>query len=107
MTLNKAISLLNGKIHACCTEDIDLSSGYCGDFLSFVMGKAPAGCLWFTVMNNLNVIAVATLAEVGAVVICEGVSVPKEVTEKAEMQGINLFSTPLDTFQAVKVFCQS
>ena len=102
MTLNKAISLLDGKIHACCTEDRELSSGYCGDFLSFVMGKAPSGCLWFTIMNNQNVAAVASLTEVGLIILCDDVQPDEFLAKKVSSVGLDLIVTKYPVFEAVK-----
>ena len=36
--------------------------GYCGDLLSWVMGKAPADGVWLTIMSNVNVAAVSGLS---------------------------------------------
>ena len=44
-------------------EDRAVESGYCGDFLSNIISRAPDSCAWLTVMNNVNVAAVATLIE--------------------------------------------
>lgn len=77
-----------------------ITCGYSGDFLSFVMGRAPTDCVWFTVMSNVNVAAVATLAEVSLVVLCEDVQPDENLLAKVKQQGINLVSTRLDAFSA-------
>ena len=58
--------------------------------------------IWFTVMTNINVCAVATLAEVGVVVVCEGVKSTPELVDKAKSQNVNLIETKYDIFEAVK-----
>ena len=40
----------------------EVAGGYCGDLLSWVMSRAQSGDVWFTVMGNVNSIAVAMLA---------------------------------------------
>ena len=82
-------------------EDRAIQTGYCGDFLSFVMSRAPEGSAWFTVMSNVNVIAVAVLAEVGAVVLCEGVRPDPAMLEKARSENITVIATKLPAFEAV------
>ena len=72
----------------------EADGGYCGDFLSFVMQRAPENSVWFTVMTNVNVAAVASLTGVAAVVVCERI-------KKTE---VALFETDLDIFGAVKAF---
>ena len=42
-------------------EAQEVKGGYCGDFLSHVMAKAPENAAWFTIMSNVNVAAVAHL----------------------------------------------
>lgn len=76
----------------------DIASFYAGDFLSRVMGRAPAGCGWLTVMNNINVAGVAVLAEVKAVILCEGVS-PEALRDKCAAEGIALLATDKPLFE--------
>lgn len=74
---------------------------YIGDFLSNVMGKAKDSDAWFTVMNNINVCAVASLVNVAVVVLCEGVEPSDELIEKCKRQQINLISTELNSYNAI------
>ncbi len=102
MTVNDLRTILNADVVNVCDEFRTITCGYAGDLLSFVMGRAPSDSVWFTVMTNVNVLAVATLAEVACVVICED-SVPMEgFTEKAKEQGINVLRTKADVFGAIK-----
>ena len=48
----------------------EVAGGYCGDLLSWVMSRAQSGDVWFTVMGNVNSIAVAMLADVACIVLC-------------------------------------
>lgn len=102
MTIENLCRIISAEKLNVVESDRVLTTGYAGDLLSLVMGKAPSGCAWFTVMTNVNVCAVATLAEVGAVVICEG-SVPMPgFIEKAKEQNVNVIRTDLDVYSAVK-----
>ena len=47
----------------------EINGAYIGDLLSWVMGKAESGNVWITIMYNINVIAVATLADVSCIVL--------------------------------------
>ncbi len=100
MTVNNLADLLNAKIVNLADGERELGTGYCGDFLSFVMGKAPADCAWFTVMSNVNVCAVATLADCGAVVLCEGVTPDDALVEKVRLQDVNMLMTDYDAYTA-------
>lgn len=63
---------------------------YCCDLLSFVMGRAPAGCAWVTVMGNVNAMAVAMLADMACVVLAENAALDAEARAKAEQNGITV-----------------
>ena len=70
--------------------DNDISGVYCCDLLSIVMGKAPAGSAWVTVMGNINSVAVASLTEIGAIILADGVKPDENALKKAEENGINI-----------------
>jgi hypothetical protein len=72
---------------------------YIGDLLSWVMGRAEADCLWATIMNNMNVLAVASLADVALVVVCENCEISEEMTEAARQKGINLMRTEMPIYE--------
>ena len=59
--------------------EAEISGGYVGDLLSWVMGRAECGQLWVTIMTNINILAVASLAGVSAIVIAEGAEVSKGI----------------------------
>ena len=97
MTLARLAEKVCGKVVV--PSDGEIKAFYAGDFLSRVMGKAPADCAWFTVMANVNVAGVAVLAEVRAVVLCEGVAPDPLLTEKLRNEGIGLITTELPVFE--------
>ena len=76
-----------------------VDSGYCGDLLSWVMGRAPADGAWLTIMSNVNVAAVAALADVACVILTEGVVPDDALLNKAKLQGVNLLGTQLGTYE--------
>ena len=64
--------------------DRPVEGGYCGDLLSWVMGRAPAGGAWLTIMSNVNVAAVAALADTACVVLAEGVVPDPPLLDRAK-----------------------
>jgi hypothetical protein len=76
-----------------------VSSVYCGDLLSHVMGSAPAGAAWVTVMSNINVVAVASLADVACIVIAAGGRPSDDIVARADEQEIIVFSSPDPVFE--------
>lgn len=74
-------------------SDRAITGGYCGDLLSWVMGRAPADAAWMTVMGNVNAIAVAVLKDLACVVLCEGAAPDREALERAAEQGVWVLGT--------------
>ena len=81
-------------------EDSELEGGFCGDLLSWVMGYAGYGQAWFTIMGNINAVAVAALHDIGCMVICQNSQINEDALNKAKEEGIWVFSTPLSVFEA-------
>ena len=79
--------------------DRPVTGGYCGDLLSWVMGKVPADGAWMTIMSNVNVAAVAALTDVACVILTEGVEPDAALLARAQSQGINLLGTGLSSFE--------
>ena len=99
MTVEELAKTLNWKAVSLSEPDREITGGYCGDLLSWVMGRAESGDMWFTIMSNINVIAVATLIEMSCVIFCEGVEIPQEVLDAAAQKEVNLLSSPLPSFE--------
>ena len=102
MKISDLVNNLNANIVDCEDAEREVVGGYCGDFLSVVMGKAPADSAWFTIMNNQNVAAVASLTEVGLIILCDGVSPDVLLDKKVRSVGLDLIVTKYPVFEAVK-----
>ena len=100
MKLTELATLLDAEIVNTGDTDKEIRGGYAGDFLSFVMSRAPSDSAWFTVMSNVNVAAVAYMSEVGCVVLCEGVTPEQALIERCKKESINLLKTALDIYGA-------
>ena len=66
-----------------------------------MLAHAPAGGVLVTLQVHLNVIAVASHAELAAVIFAGGRQPEDDVLAKAEAEGLALFSAPADTFDVV------
>ena len=100
MTVAKLIEVCGFTAAALPDPDREVTGVYIGDLLSWVMGRAKADSVWITIMSNLNVLAVATLADVSAVILAEGVEPDAEFIEVARAKGVNLFVSSLPTFES-------
>jgi hypothetical protein len=75
------------------------TGGYSSDLLSCVMAGAKKGYLWLTLQAHLNIVAVAALNEVAAIIITENARPDAASIAKANQQGIILLSTPKPTYE--------
>lgn len=90
MTVKELAEKLGLKTITMPDPEREVLGGYAGDLLSWVMGRAPSDAAWMTIMSNVNIVAVAMLRDVAAIVVCEGAEIGEDVAERAEQQGINL-----------------
>lgn len=72
---------------------------YCGDLLSWVMSRAQENDIWLTVMGNRNSIAVASLANVACIILCEDAALDDDARERAEQQGIAVLTTDKNSYR--------
>ena len=94
-------------LHACtATAEVmidagqPLVAGYTSDLLSDVMAHAPEGCVLITIQNHRNTVAVATLVDAKAILICHNRPIPPEMAQAAQAEAVAILRTPLDQFQA-------
>lgn len=71
------------------------------DLLSHVMGFAKEGDVLLTVLNNINVLGVASLLDLSCVIFTYGIEVSSTIIDKANELGIPLFRTKLSTANVV------
>lgn len=99
MTVNELVSELELKVKFLADGERRVSGGYCGDLLSWVMGRAEADQAWITIMSNVNIIAVATLSDPSCIILAEGVEPDADVVKRAEISGVNLLSSELTAYE--------
>ena len=73
---------------------------FTGDLLSWAMGRAKEGDAWFTVMGNVNAVAVACLAECACIVLCHGARLDEEARRRAVENEVQVFTSDLPEFEA-------
>ena len=98
MTVRDMTQKLGLDVFCLCDEDREVSGGYAGDLLSWVMGRAKAGDAWVTIMSNVNIVAVAMLADPACIILSEGVTPDVDAIKKAESMGVNILGSQRDTF---------
>lgn len=81
-------------------EKREIKGVFTGDLLSWAMGRAKEGDAWFTVMGNVNAVAVACLAECACVVLCHGAVLDDTARQRAAENDVLVFATDLPEFEA-------
>lgn len=75
-----------------------VKGAYASDMLSDVMGRAKEGDLWVTMQTHKNIVAVASLKEVAAVLIVNGSKPDEDTLALAGSENIVLLETHEATF---------
>ena len=99
MTIKDLIEKLELNVLVEGDLDREVTGGYCGDLLSWVMGRAQSGDCWFTVMGNINAIAVSVLADCACIVLTENSPLDDDAKARAEMQGVTVLTTEENAYK--------
>jgi hypothetical protein len=77
----------------------EISGGYTGDLLSDVIANSKKDNLWITMQTHMNIIAVANLKELSAIIIVMGREIDKDALAKANEEKIMVLGTSLTAYQ--------
>lgn len=77
----------------------EIKNGYTSDLLSDVMGNAEAGCVWITLQTHKNVMAIASLKELAAVILVKGFTPEKDMEIQSNIENIPILGTEKQTFE--------
>ena len=100
MTVRELKDAMELSVFSSGIEEAEVSGGYCGDLLSWVMGRAEEGNAWLTIMSNQNVAAVAVMTDLSCIILTEGVKPDDALLSRCVSEGINLLGTELSTYEA-------
>lgn len=79
----------------------EVRSGYVSDMLSDVMGNAPQGAVWVTTQVHANVVAVAMLLDLAAVIVAAGNKPNPDALARAQERGVVVLTSELPAFEVV------
>ncbi len=77
----------------------EITGGYCGDLLSWVMSRCQSGDCWFTVMGNINCAAVAVLTDCACIVLTENAALDDDAKARAIQQDINILQSERNAYE--------
>jgi len=78
--------------------DKEVEGCYVSDLLSDVMGNAEMNNIWITLQTHKNVMAIASLKELAAVILVKGQTASDDTLEQSNDEGIPFLSTDEETF---------
>lgn len=76
----------------------EVTGGYSSDLLSDVMANGKKGDVWITLQVHPNIIAVAVLKELSAIILVNGRKPDDETISKAQSEHIPLLTCELSAF---------
>jgi predicted transcriptional regulator len=77
----------------------EVSGAYVSDLLSDVMGFANENQVWITLQTHQNVLAIASLKDLAAVILVKGLLPDAETLKHSEEEGIPILGTEMNTFE--------
>jgi predicted methyltransferase len=85
----------------CGEESLDgvVSGGYASDLLSDVIANSKAGNVWITMQVHVNIVAVAVLKDLAAIVIVQGRQPAEETLKKAKEEKVAIIVSDLPAFE--------
>jgi predicted transcriptional regulator len=99
MTVNDIVKALNLKVISGSNGlSNEISGGYTSDLLSDVMGHAQPGNIWITLQTHKNIMAVASLKDLAAIVIIKDFMPGDDAIEKSDEEHIPILCTSLGAF---------
>ncbi len=100
MTVSEIVKALNLKVFS-GEQGLGrtVEGGYASDLLSDVMGHADADSVWITLQTHKNVMAIASLKELAAIIIVKGFEPEADTLSQSNQEGIPVLGTNLETFE--------
>ena len=104
MNVAEAAQKIQGTVMAgTAAAEREIRGGYASDLLSDVMANSVEGDLWVTMQKHVNIVAVAQLNGLAAIVLVNGRKPETDTQARADEIGIPIISTPLQAFDAVGI----
>lgn len=79
--------------------DREINGGYVSDLLSDVMGNATEGMVWITLQIHQNVMAIASLKDLAAVILVNNLEPQENTIGHSNNENIPLLGTSLPAFE--------
>jgi hypothetical protein len=81
--------------------DREISGGYVSDLLSDVMANCEEGNIWITLQIHMNIVAVATMKDIAAIILVNSREPEQDTIEKADEENVVIMASELPAFELV------
>lgn len=79
--------------------DREVTGGYTSDLLSDVMGHAREGQLWVTLQTHRNIMGIASLKELAAIILVKGFKPDEDTVASSEEEVIPVLGSDMQAFE--------
>lgn len=107
MKIREIIRRMGFEVAVEANLDVEVTGGYVSDLLSDVMAGTSEGMIWLTIQTHENIIAVASLNELAAIVITADKKPSPTAIEKAREQGVNILTSKDNSFTVAGMLYKS
>jgi hypothetical protein len=91
-------------LSVCCAGEslnTEVTGGYSSDLLSDVIANSNAGNVWVTMQVHVNIVAVAVLKELAAIILINGRKPAEDTLRKAVDEKVTVLTSPLPAFETI------
>ena len=106
MTVEDLARLDGMRALTCPEPEREICGVYIGDLLSWVMGRAQADNVWITIMTNINIVAVAALADTSCILLAEGVTPEQSILDTAAQKGVNILQSEKPIYETAALLAK-
>ncbi len=100
MKVTNLVEILNLKVFSGHNGlNTEITGGYTSDLLSDVMGNANEGAIWVTLQTHKNIMAIASLKELSAIILVKGYMPDEATMEQSNAENIPILGTSLSAFE--------
>jgi hypothetical protein len=82
------------------SAETEVGGAYISDLLSDVLAHTGPGVLWITIQTHRNVVSVASMKDITAILFTCGRKPDARIVAEAEKEGLTLLTTPLSSYEA-------
>lgn len=81
--------------------DQEISGGYASDLLSDVIANSKNGNVWVTMQGHVNIVAVAVLKELSAIILVNGRMPAEDTVSRAIAEKVTILTSRKPAFETI------